>query len=188
MCPQVLSGTGTLHVKWEAKLNDNLCGFYRSKYTDQEGKERWMAVTQFEATDARRAIPCWDEPARKATFGVSMTVPRDRDCISNMPVLEQRTRAGSRVEYVFDRTPVMSTYLLAFIVGEFDFTSTRSANGVLTTVYTPRGKSALGAHALGVASKALTFFEEQFGSSYPLPKSDLLAIPDFAAGASVRHG
>eukprot|EP00943_MAST-04B_sp_MAST-4B-sp1_P007592 g7592.t1 len=187
--PSLLKGEGTLHLKWNFMLTDNLCGFYRSKYTDMDGTEKIMAVTQFEATDARRAFPCVDEPAAKAIFNVTLIIPSDRVAISNMPVNKKNTILnGKRVVYTFDPTPVMSTYLLALIVAEFDCISILTENQVRTSVYTPKGKTHLGEHAMYVASKALPFFEDMFKIKYPLAKSDLLAIPDFAAGAMENWG
>ena len=184
-----LKGKGSLSLKWNFVLTDNLCGFYRSKYVDIDGTEKVMAVTQFEATDARRAFPCVDEPAAKAVFNVTLIIPSDRIAISNMPVAKKNTVAGGkRAVYTFDPTPIMSTYLLALIVAEFDYISTMTENQVRTSVYTPKGKTHLGQHAMYVASKALPFFEEMFQIKYPLAKSDLLAIPDFAAGAMENWG
>ena len=183
-----LSGKGTLSLRWNFMLTDNLCGFYRSKYIGLDGSTRYMATTQFEATDARRAFPCVDEPAAKAVFVVTLIIPADRVGISNMPMKEKTSRKDGRVMCTYEPTPVMSTYILAFVVGEFDHVSVLTDNGVRTTVYTPKGKTALGKHALFVASRALPFFEEKFGIKYPLPKSDLLAIPDFAAGAMENWG
>ena len=100
-----------------------------------------------------------------------------------MPVAKKNTVAGGkRAVYTFDPTPIMSTYLLALVVAEFDYISVLTENQVRTSVYTPKGKTHLGQHAMHVASKALPFFEEMFQIKYPLAKSDLLAIPDFAAG------
>ena len=97
-------------------------GFYRSKYT-VDGEDRWMAVTQFESTSARLCFPCWDEPAVKATFDVTVVAAKDRVILSNMPEVsskEDEKDAALRV-VTFDTTPVMSTYLLAITVGEFDY-------------------------------------------------------------------
>ena len=185
----ILKGKGTLNLKWNFVLTDNLCGFYRSTYTDMDGTEKIMAVTQFEATDARRAFPCVDEPAAKAIFKVTLIIPSDRIAVSNMPVNNKNTISnGKRVVYTFDPTPIMSTYLLALIVAEFDYISILTENQVRTSVYTPKGKTHLGQHAMYVASKALPFFENMFKIKYPLAKSDLLAIPDFAAGAMENWG
>ena len=186
---QPLPPTGCLTIAGSSVLDDSLCGLYRSAYTDPHTKEKkYMAVTQFEATDARRCFPCIDEPSAKATFELTVLVDRKYDVVSNMPLKERQSMDAHSVRISFPKTPVMSTYLLALIVGEFDVISTMSSNGVRTSIFTPRGQSRLGQHALAVASKALPFFETQFGIKYPLPKSDLLAIPDFAAGAMENWG
>jgi len=101
-------------------LNDRLLGFYRSQYKDKKGKTKYLATTQFEAADARRAFPCWDEPAVKATFDVSLLVDKHLDAISNMPIASKKI-VGSKILYKFGRTPVMSTYLLYLGVGEFEY-------------------------------------------------------------------
>jgi puromycin-sensitive aminopeptidase len=183
-------GPATIEVEFTGELNDKLAGFYRSTYT-LDGKKRVMATTQFEATDARRAFPCWDEPACKATFEVCLTIPADRIAISNMPCIHTNTieRNGEKMKVCrYAETPIMSTYLLAMVVGEFDQVSEYTKEGVLTTVYTPVGKSEQGRFALKVACEALSFFQSYFGVEYPLRKSDLLAIPDFAAGAMENWG
>uniref|UniRef100_A0A8C4QVC2 Aminopeptidase n=1 Tax=Eptatretus burgeri TaxID=7764 RepID=A0A8C4QVC2_EPTBU len=143
-----------------------------------------------QATDARRAFPCWDEPALKATFDVTLVVPRDLVALSNMNVISRKasTEHPELVEVEFACTPVMSTYLLAFVVGDFEFVETVSRDGVLVRVYTPLGKSEQGRFALEVASKTLPFYKEYFNVPYPLPKIDLIAISDFAAGAMENWG
>eukprot|EP00058_Branchiostoma_floridae_P012436 XP_002597924.1 hypothetical protein BRAFLDRAFT_79834 [Branchiostoma floridae] len=183
-------GAGELTLEFEGELNDKMKGFYRSKYSSPDGQDRFCAVTQFEATDARRAFPCWDEPARKATFDVTLVVPKDRVALSNMNVVEEKpvpSRSDLR-EVRYARTPVMSTYLLAFVVGEYDYVEGRDADGVTVRVYTPVGKSEQGKFALEVAVKTLPFYKEYFKIPYPLPKIDLIAIADFAAGAMENWG
>ncbi|KAJ8781493.1 hypothetical protein J1605_010992 [Eschrichtius robustus] len=177
-------GTGTLKIDFVGELNDKMKGFYRSKYTTPSGEVRYAAVTQFEATDARRAFPCWDEPAIKATFDISLVVPKDRVALSNMNVIDRKPYPDDEnvVEVKFARTPVMSTYLVAFVVGEYDFVETRSKDGVCVRVYTPVGKAEQGKFALEVAAKTLPFYKDYFNVPYPLPKIDLIAIADFAAG------
>ncbi|XP_015267948.1 PREDICTED: puromycin-sensitive aminopeptidase [Gekko japonicus] len=184
------TGMGTLKIDFVGELNDKMKGFYRSKYTTPSGDTRFAAVTQFEATDARRAFPCWDEPAIKATFDISLVVPKDRVALSNMNVTERRPYPDDEnlVEVKFARTPVMSTYLVAFVVGEYDFVETRSTDGVLVRVYTPVGKAEQGKFALEVAAKTLPFYKDYFNVPYPLPKIDLIAIADFAAGAMENWG
>ncbi|MFB3060024.1 MAG: M1 family metallopeptidase, partial [Candidatus Binatia bacterium] len=181
------SGPATLSILFTGTLNDQMRGFYRSEYL-VDGEKRTMAVTQFEATDARRAFPCWDEPASKATFEVTLEVPTDRVAISNMPIVGTKTGQGGLKAIRFAESPIMSTYLLAFIVGEFDFVEEKTREGVLVRVYTPLGKKEQGRFALEVASRTLSFFDDYFGISYPLPKMDLIAIADFAAGAMENWG
>jgi puromycin-sensitive aminopeptidase len=183
-------GSGILSMSFVGQLNDKMKGFYRSKYKSVDGEDRYGAVTQFEPTDARLAFPCWDEPALKATFDVTLVVPNDRVALSNMPVKSEKPLTGDEKwrEVTFERTPVMSTYLLAFIVGEYDHIESRDSDGVLVRVFTPVGKKELGRFALDVAVKTLPFYKNYFNIAYPLPKMDLIAIADFAAGAMENWG
>ena len=180
-------GPARLAVQFTGQLNDKMHGFYRSVY-QRDGEQRTMAVTQFEATDARRAFPCWDEPARKAVFAVTLVVPEDRVAVSNMPPRAVETGDDGLKTVRFADTPVMSTYLLAFVVGDFDYVETETKEGVTVRVYTPVGRREQGRFALDVAAQTLSFFDDYFGIAYPLPKMDLLAIPDFAAGAMENWG
>jgi len=174
-------------------LNDQMCGLYRSVYTDIYGNSKIMATTQFEATDARRAFPCMDEPALKATFQLTVTIPAELQCLSNTPMAASYTTVagpGSKAvkTITFQKTPKMSTYLLALVVGEFDGisrTSSSSSAGsqqIVTTVYTVPGKADQAEFCLDTASRCLDLYQELFHVPYPLTKSDLIAIPDFAAG------
>ena len=140
-----------------------------------------MASTQFEALDARRAFPCVDEPARKAVFGLTMVVPADLHVFSNMPEKEVITLSKTKKQVSFLDTPKMSTYLLAFCVGEFDCVQAQTENGVLVKVYTPPGKSPSGIFALECATKCLDIYDAFFGCHYPLPKLDMVAIPEFVS-------
>ena len=149
-----------------------------------------LVPLQFESIDARRCFPCWDEPRRKATFEVTLTVPRHMTALSNMPSRRNRDNgpeAGTATT-AFMISPRMSTYLLAFVVGEFGHVAALSTNGVLVTVYTPPTKPELGEFALQCAVAALDRYDELFGHPYPLPKSDMVAIPEFAAGAMENWG
>ncbi|RNA09032.1 puromycin-sensitive aminopeptidase-like [Brachionus plicatilis] len=189
--PQALPiGLGKLHISYTGILNDKLKGFYRSKYVHPSGEERYAATTQFEAADARRALPCWDEPALKATFDVTIIAEENKTVLSNMPLLDAKQVEGNQSlrRFRFDRTPIMSTYLLAFVIGEYDYIEDKDRNGVLIRVYTPLGKQELGRFALEVAVKTLPFYTDYFRISYPLPKLDLIAIADFAAGAMENWG
>ncbi|XP_033126346.1 puromycin-sensitive aminopeptidase-like [Anneissia japonica] len=182
-------GSAEIHLEYVGELNDKMKGFYRSKY-EVDGKDRYCAVTQFEATDARRAFICWDEPAVKATFDIKLVVPKSKVALSNMNITEENPHStdGTLKEVTFARTPIMSTYLLAFIVGDFDYVEDTSSDGVLVRVYTPINKKEQGDFALHVAVKTLPFYKDYFGIAYPLPKMDLIAIPDFAAGAMENWG
>ncbi|KAG3057921.1 hypothetical protein PC121_g14630 [Phytophthora cactorum] len=184
----------TLKLQFHGFLNDQLRGFYRTEY-EHQGEKRVLAVTQFEACDARRAFVCWDEPALKATFEISMVTETDLVALSNAHVVETlvrpkknahirkntRSEVSGSMEKVwkFAESPVMSTYLVAMVVGEFDMISDLTKEGVVVNVYTAPGQSARGRFALDVATKALSFFTESFGIPYPLKKLDMVAIPDF---------
>ena len=178
-----------LRMTYTGELNDKLRGFYRSQYTNPEGETAYLATTQFEATDARRALPCWDEPAVKATFKVTLNIPAEMEAVSNTPIIEDKAgpTEGTRT-VVFDQTPVMSTYLLAFVIGDLSHVEKEAADGTVVAVWTTRGKERQGDFALDTSVKLLSFFNDYFGIRYPLPKLDHLAIPDFAAGAMENWG
>ncbi|KAJ2304909.1 hypothetical protein IWW54_005250, partial [Coemansia sp. RSA 2705] len=183
----------TLFIAFRGVLNDLMVGFYRSKYTDAQGAEKYLATTQFEPTDARRAFPCWDEPMQKATFAVTLRVREGLTALSNMDVAAEAAAADGLKEVRFSTTPVMSTYLLAFVVGELDFIEARTSgkhNGrqIPCRVYTTPGKSAQGRFALDVAVQVLEYFADVFGIAYALPKLDQIAIGDFEAGAMENWG
>jgi aminopeptidase N len=179
----VTDDTITLTIHYSGFLNNQMAGFYRSSYTDITGKSQIMASTQFEALDARRAFPCVDEPAAKATFIVALTIPRNRQCFSNMPSSSVVTVTDTHKKVCFLESPRMSTYLLAFCVGEFDSVQAMTEHGVVVQVYTPPGKSDQGQFALECAVRSLDAYDEFFQHHYPLPKLDMVAIPEFAAGA-----
>lgn len=181
-------GKGVLEIKFRGILNDQMAGFYRSQYTDCGGVKRYLATTQFEAVDARRCFPCWDEPARKAVFIVTLVYPANLTALSNMPPSRSEIRAdGKRVE-TFMPTPKMSTYLLAFCIGEFDFVTGLTKHGTLARVFACPGNSSRCTLALRCCIEALDFYNDFFATPYPLPKIDMIAIPDFAAGAMENWG
>lgn len=173
----------TLSIQYNGFLNNQMAGFYRSSYTDIEGNSKIMASTQFESLDARRCFPCIDEPAAKAKFGVALTVDSHLDVLSNMPPSESVRISKEKKKIVFQETPIMSTYLLAICVGEFDSVQSITEHGVSVTVYTPPGKSSSGMFALDAATKCLDLYDDFFQVKFPLPKLDMIAIPEFAAGA-----
>lgn len=186
---EVPSGKCKVTLKFSGKLNDSLKGLYRSKYTSHDtNEERYCAVTQFEACDAHRCFPCWDDPAIKATFDITLSVPKNRVALSNMPVKHEEDLSDGNRLVKFETTPIMSTYLVAIVVGEFDFIEDFTPKGIKVRVYTPVGKQAQGQFALEVAVKVLPYYEEYFNMPYPLPKMDLIAIGSFAAGAMENWG
>src|SRR3989338_1323203 len=185
------SGKYTLHIEFEGVLNDKLAGFYRSKYLS-EGKEKYLATTQFEATDARRAFPCIDHPAYKATFNVTLIIDKNHTAISNtLPLstydVEEKAVPTGKKKVIFEKTPLMSTYLLYLGVGEFEFLEGKYKDVMIRVTTTP-GKKEHGKFALDCAIKFLDFFEKYFQYPYPLKKLDLIAIPDFASGAMENWG
>ncbi len=183
-----LVGNPHLRMSFTGELNDKLRGFYRSQYTNPEGETAYLATTQFEATDARRSLPCWDEPAAKATFQVTLNVPEEMEAVSNTPIIEE-TRSGDGLKtLLFDKTPVMSTYLLAYVIGDLTHIEKEAADGTVVGIWMTRGKEEQGQFALDTSVKLLSFFNDYFGIPYPLPKLDHLAIPDFAAGAMENWG
>jgi puromycin-sensitive aminopeptidase len=180
-------GDWTLRIKFRGILNDKLHGFYRSQYTDAAGKTHTVATTQFEATDARRAIPCWDEPALKAVFGVTLVIDDQLTALSNAGIKAERGVGHGKKEVTFKDTIRMSTYLLAFIVGEFEATPPTDAGTPLRVVHVP-GKRGLTPWAQQIGAFSLKFFANYYGIAYPGDKLDLIAIPDFAAGAMENLG
>ncbi len=184
---KIPAGTAKLRLIFQGILNDKMRGFYRSRYM-LYGKERHMATTQFEATDARRAFPCFDEPAHRAVFKVSLVVEKGKTAISNtLPVSIKEHEAGFDIVR-FSPTPKMSTYLLAFIVGDFDMLQTKTRRGVAVRVFTHPEKKHQAGFALSCAAKMLDFYEKYFDIKYPLPVLDMIAVPDFAAGAMENWG
>ncbi|XP_020097270.1 aminopeptidase M1-B-like isoform X1 [Ananas comosus] len=179
-------GDGELRIEFIGTLNDQMRGFYRSKY-EYNGEIRNMAVTQFEAVDARRCFPCWDEPAFKATFEITLEVPSELVALSNMPVAEEKVN-GVVKTLSFEESPIMSTYLVAIVVGLFDYIEDKLPDGTKVRVYCQVGKSSQGKFALDVAVKSLQLYENYFAVPYPLPKLDMVAIPDFVGGAMENYG
>ena len=184
----VQPGPAQLDLRFVGELNDKLHGFYRSQYVNPEGEVSYLATTQFEATDARRAFPCWDEPACKATFQLTLNIPTSMVAVSNTPIIEQAGLDSGFKSIMFGRTPVMSTYLMAFIVGDLSYIQQEAVNNTTVGVWTTRGKEEQGRFALETSARMLSFFNEYFGIPYPLEKLDHIAIPDFAAGAMENWG
>jgi puromycin-sensitive aminopeptidase len=186
----LLPGEAHLRVRFNGQLNDKLRGFYRSTFTDTDGIEQVIATTQFEATDARRAFPCWDEPDHKASFAISLIVDEDLFAVSNASELSRvpaPDRTGKHLVR-FAETIVMSTYLVAFVVGPLEATDPIDVDGTPMRVIYPRGKGHLTDFALEVGAFCLRHFTSYYGIPYPGDKLDLVAVPDFAFGAMENLG
>ncbi|CAG1976831.1 unnamed protein product [Fusarium graminearum] len=182
-----------LTQRFTGTLNDDMAGFYRSSYKDEQGNTKYIATTQFEATDARRAFPCLDEPALKATFTVTLIADKDLVCLGNMDVASEKevdskvTGKKSKV-ITYNKTPIMSTYLLAFIIGDLKHYETNNFRVPIRVWCTPDQNLDHAVFSAELGARTLEFYEEQFGSKYPLPKMDMVAVPDFAAGAMENWG
>ena len=184
---KIPKGENKIHLLFRGILADNMRGFYKSRYY-VDGKENFMAATQFEATDARRCVPCFDEPAHKAVFEVHLVVPTGKTAISNtLPVSIKEHTVGYDI-VSFAPTPKMSTYVLAFIVGDFEWLESKTNSGVAVRVVTVPGKKSQGKFALDVTVRCLEFYEKYFGIKYPLDTLDMIAIPDFASLAMENWG
>jgi puromycin-sensitive aminopeptidase len=181
-------GRASIRISFTGILNDQLHGFYRSTYTDPDGESRTIATTQFEATDARRAFPCWDEPDLKATFTTTLVVDDGLLAVSNSAEVGRETLGNGKVKVEFARTMKMSTYLVAFIVGDLEATDPVDVDGTPLRVIAPAGNSDLTPFALEVGAHALRYFSTYYDIPYPGDKLDMIAIPDFAWGAMENLG
>ncbi len=195
-------GPWKLSLRFTGSLNDKLRGFYRSTFMVPSGptsgagesgpsavpERKVLAVTQFEATEARRAFPCWDEPAFKAVFQITLVVDNGLSAVSNTRVAEERPLPGGKKAVVFSPTIRMSTYLVAFVVGELEATDPTMVGKTPIRIWCVPGKRHLARFAQKIAAFSLRFFEEYYGLPYPGDKLDFIAIPDFAFGAMENLG
>jgi puromycin-sensitive aminopeptidase len=188
----IARGSATMNISFAGILNDKLRGFYRSTYNDANGAEQVIATTQMQSTDCRRAFPCWDEPEFKAVFGITLDIADGLNAISNGPEIERVTTEenndGRRTVIRFADTMTMSTYLVAFIVGQLEMTAPTDVNGSPMRVVHIPGKSHLTDFGMDVGVFCLKWFEEYYGIPYPSDKVDLAGLPDFAAGAMENLG
>ena len=180
-------GEAVVSLRFRGQLNDKLRGFYRSTFTDDDGAERVIATTQFEATDARRAFPCWDEPDLKARFTVTLEIDDDLHAVSNASIVADEVLDGQR-RVRFAETMTMSTYLVAFIVGPLEVTEPIDVQGTPVRIFCPPGKLHLTGFGLDVAEFSLVYLADYFDIPYPGDSMDLIAIPDFAFGAMENLG
>lgn len=183
--PQHRTGPVTLMLEYRGAINDKMAGFYRSSY--KVGDEtRYIAVTQFQESDARRAFPCMDHPLHKATFAIEMIVDEHLAVVSNTSISETILRGDGKKLVRFERTPEMSTYLVFFGIGDFEIHADEADRRVRSV--TLPGLQPHARFGLEFARKTLLFCETYYGIGYPLSKLDLLAIPDFAFGAMENWG
>ncbi|XP_024945955.1 aminopeptidase N, partial [Cephus cinctus] len=182
------TGYYTLHLKYVGILdNETLSGFYRSSYTNDNGETVWLATTQFAPTAARRAFPCWDEPALKATFTISIKHDVNYTALSNMPVANQSAidKTDNKLWTTFKRTPIMSTYLVAFVVSDYGYVS--NANGTFR-VWTRKNALRGANYALTQGESALEYLEKYTLIPFAIPKMDQISIPDFFYGGMENWG
>lgn len=186
--PQPLApGDWTLSLDFHGVMNDQLRGLYRSTYTDDTGTVRNLAVTQFEATDARRAFPCWDEPDFKARFALTLIIDPAMTALSNTAPLSEQIRDGRKIVRFAD-TITMSTYLLAFVVGQLEGSEPVYVGRTPIRLWAVPKKVHLMRVGQEIAEVSLRFFERYYGMPYPGDKLDLIAIPDFSHGAMENLG
>ena len=181
-------GPASIKISFTGILNDQLHGFYRSTYTAPNGESKTIATTQFEATDARRAFPCWDEPDLKATYTVTLVVDDGLLAVSNSAEIARRTLDSGKIKVEFARSMKMSTYLVAFIVGDLEATEPVDVDGIPLRIIAPPGNMHLTPFALDVGAHALKYFSQYYDIPYPGDKLDMIAIPDFAWGAMENFG
>jgi puromycin-sensitive aminopeptidase len=181
------AGTWRLRLAFHGTLNDKLHGFYRSSYKDAAGRPHTLAATQFEATDARRAFPCWDEPAFKAVFASTLVIDPALVALSNTAILDETIERGRKVVYFAETIP-MSTYLVAFVVGELEATEPVMVGRTPLRVWCTPGKKRLASFGQAIGAFSLKLYEDYYGQPYPGDKLDLISIPDFAAGAMENLG
>jgi len=182
------SGDTTISIRFNGTLNDRLRGFYRSTFTDSEGNQRVIATSQMQSTDCRAAFPCFDEPDFKAVFAVTLVAPNDCLAISNGEEIAKQDLGDGTYEIRFSDTMPMSTYLVAFVVGPLEITAPKVVNGVPVRVVHVPGKANLADFGVEAGAFCLNWFHNYYGIPYPAEKVDMVALPDFAAGAMENVG
>ncbi len=183
---QFMPGDYTVTMEFTGKITRPMNGIYPCLF-EHDGQQKKLIATQFESHFAREAFPCIDEPEAKATFDLTVITPAGETTLGNTPVKEQRTEAGIQIT-TFETTPVMSAYLLAFVTGEMGYAESKTKNGTVVRSYaTPDNADSL-EYSVAAGVRVLEFFEEYFGIAYPLPKLDMVALPDFAVGAMENWG
>ncbi len=181
------AGDHTLALSFAGKINQQGQGLFYMPYQEHaSGTKKIMLGTQFEATDARRFFPCWDEPVFRARFQLTTVVPEDWHAVSNMPIEHEKKTAGGK-EVRFAATPPMSSYLNVLVAGELDLIESRSGPTQLRVIAT-KGKAEMGRYALEATAQILNYYNNYFGVAYPLPKLDQIALPGGFGGAMENWG
>ena len=184
---ELAAGDHALTLRFTGKINQQGQGLFYMRYQEQgSGARKVMLGTQFEATDARRFFPCWDEPAFRARFQLTAVVPENWLAVSNMPIESEQKIAGGK-EVRFAPTPPMSSYLNVFVAGELDFIESQVGPTQIRVIAT-KGKAELGRYALEASAEILKYYNDYFGVPYPLPKLDQIAIPGGFGGAMENWG
>src|SRR5258707_6651662 len=184
---ELATGEHALNLRFRGKINEQGQGLFYMRYQEQgSGARKIMLGSQFEATDARRFFPCWDEPVFRARFQLTAVVSENWLAVSNMPVESEKKIAGGK-EVRFAATPPMSSYLNVFVAGELDFIESRSGPTQLRVIAT-KGKAEMGRYALEATAQILQYYNDYFGVAYPLPKLDQIALPGGFGGAMENWG
>ena len=185
--PELPSGEHTVRIEFSGTITDAMHGLYPCYFT-HDGVKKQLFATQFESHHAREVFPCVDEPAAKATYDVTLVTALELTVLGNMPVTESSEKDGA-LTTTFATTPRMSSYLLAFVIGELHKKTAHTKSGVEVNVWaTPAQSEETLNFALDIATRSIDFYNEYFGVPYPLPKSDHVALPDFSSGAMENWG
>ena len=185
--PNLKNGNHTIHIIFSGTITDAMHGLYPCYFT-HDGVKKQLFATQFESHHAREVFPCVDEPAAKAEYDLTLITRPGITVLGNMPVKHQEENDNS-LTTTFEKTPRMSSYLLAFVIGELHKKSARTKSGVEVNVWaTPAQNENTLDFALDIATRSIDFYDEYFGVKYPLPKSDHVALPDFSSGAMENWG
>jgi aminopeptidase N len=180
------AGAHRLDLEFTGKLGEQAFGLYIARYQDGAQQKRALA-TQMEATDARRMFPCWDEPVFRASFELTAVVPAAHTAVSNMPIATETPLAGDLKEVSFARTPSMASYLLALFIGDFESIEDE-VDGVKLRIFTTPGKREQARYAMEATKQILPYYNEYFGTKYPLPKLDQVALPSTGASGMENWG
>ena len=185
--PNLENGNHTIHINFSGNITDAMHGLYPCYFT-HDGVKKQLFATQFESHHAREVFPCVDEPAAKAEYDLTLITRPGITVLGNMPVKSEEEN-GDSLTTAFEKTPRMSSYLLAFVIGELHKKSARTKSGVEVNVWaTPAQNENTLDFALDIATRSIDFYDEYFGVKYPLPKSDHVALPDFSSGAMENWG